>query len=923
MATGPVVSGLVDDNPDRLALVEYHANPDGYDTAWGQERAEAFYGAASALPFLAYDGSYSYPPEDFGWGLEQRLGESTDVTIALSGAQVQGAEWQITAVVCVEPGGRDKGMRVYTAQLLDHFPNPPDHSRNCFRQAAPTVDVEVAAGTCATVTGTIVLDSASAADTGNVSIVAWAQEPASAWPAQVYQAAQMRWPFPNSEPAEPELPRELTLPVPLFTAAGSAWGQDATTAAVAASSAAQVQATYRVLCGDTTGLHPSGQASAASPFATVARDEHSLPVFVAGDGEQQVLLCDYGGERTFPSSKWGVASEGGPVPVPACDGTVRPSGPTGTEAEGHLVLFDAAAATAYDFWQATTDRQGECQSRGGGRTGTEILEAGRADFAALHGEGANPRGVPGARPSGIPLLAGALLPEDVASGVVAHALAVALPGPRNSSPDPAQPLDEDVLYPAAGTDFDHYSTNPDALACGQRLRLRSSLVDADGRPLDESAAGPLAPITRMVLAALRAHGAYVVGHAPTLTLYAEDVHTAVLDLAADDVNRLVGQPVGMPLPAGKTKWQTVVDRLQQDLSGIPFAQGTCAGPSSVVVTANFEVVEPVADPHACTAPAITGQPEGATAPPGASVTLTVTATGSEPLAYQWYEGVAGDSSSPVAGATAASFTTPPLDASATFWVRVSNDCGEAASDAATITVTSSELPFAALLPAVSHAPGAGGTLWRTDVAAVNPGSEPATVELRFLPSSGGEGLTASLGLAAGAAVEWGNVLESVFGLAADAVASGSVAVASSAPLVAVARTYNQTPGGTYGQSLPALPHDAVELVAGRVGHLVGLKKSADYRTNLGLASAAEEGAAATVRLLDAAGAQLGGPLELELSGPGWRQVNDLFAAVGAQGQDVAHATVAVSRGAAWAYASVVDNRSGDGTTVPVLVAAGE
>lgn len=85
-------------------------------------------------------------------------------------------------------------------------------------------------------------------------------------------------------------------------------------------------------------------------------------------------------------------------------------------------------------------------------------------------------------------------------------------------------------------------------------------------------------------------------------------------------------------------------------------------------------------------PAFTTQPAGVTITDGTTATLSATAMGQEPMAYQWYEGAAGDTSSPVAGANSNSFTTPPLSQTTSFWLRVSNACGSADSETATVTV---------------------------------------------------------------------------------------------------------------------------------------------------------------------------------------------------------------------------------------------
>ncbi|HEV7912585.1 MAG TPA: hypothetical protein VGP22_02360 [Albitalea sp.] len=46
------------------------------------------------------------------------------------------------------------------------------------------------------------------------------------------------------------------------------------------------------------------------------------------------------------------------------------------------------------------------------------------------------------------------------------------------------------------------------------------------------------------------------------------------------------------------------------------------------------------------------------------------ASGTAPLSYQWYEGVSGTTTTPI-GTNSASFTTPALTTTTSYWVRVS------------------------------------------------------------------------------------------------------------------------------------------------------------------------------------------------------------------------------------------------------------
>jgi hypothetical protein len=88
----------------------------------------------------------------------------------------------------------------------------------------------------------------------------------------------------------------------------------------------------------------------------------------------------------------------------------------------------------------------------------------------------------------------------------------------------------------------------------------------------------------------------------------------------------------------------------------------------------------------CNAPVVTTQPASQEVKNNTSVTLSVAATGTPALQYQWYEGAKGDTSKPRPGAVFSTFTSANLFDSTSFWVRVSNTCGTFDSEAAQITV---------------------------------------------------------------------------------------------------------------------------------------------------------------------------------------------------------------------------------------------
>lgn len=91
-------------------------------------------------------------------------------------------------------------------------------------------------------------------------------------------------------------------------------------------------------------------------------------------------------------------------------------------------------------------------------------------------------------------------------------------------------------------------------------------------------------------------------------------------------------------------------------------------------------------PSAATAPSIMAHPADRTVAPGEAASFSTTATGSNPLNYQWQR-----NGTAISGAVSASYTTPPVnvaDDGAQFRVVVSNSLGSATSNPAKLRVRS-------------------------------------------------------------------------------------------------------------------------------------------------------------------------------------------------------------------------------------------
>lgn len=126
------------------------------------------------------------------------------------------------------------------------------------------------------------------------------------------------------------------------------------------------------------------------------------------------------------------------------------------------------------------------------------------------------------------------------------------------------------------------------------------------------------------------------------------------------------------------------------------------------------------------APTFAQQPLSRTVGRTQTATFSVAANGQAPLSYQWQR-----NASPIAGATAASYTTPPttlLDNGAQFRCVVTNVLGSLASDPATLTVLDDLPPTVTLVTPVAGEQYRAGTLLEFSATAEDPetGALPAS-----------------------------------------------------------------------------------------------------------------------------------------------------------------------------------------------------
>lgn len=227
----------------------------------------------------------------------------------------------------------------------------------------------------------------------------------------------------------------------------------------------------------------------------------------------------------------------------------------------------------------------------------------------------------------------------------------------------------------------------------------------------------------------------------------------------------------------------------------------------------------------------------------------------------------------------------------------------------------SAVTYETLIPAVAHAPGSEDSTWRSDLTGVNIDQEAVDLTLTFVDAETGATIVRSRTLVPGEIWTSTDTVESLFGTQG----TGVIGIEATGAVAIHARTYNlRADGGTFGQFLPGLDeNDAIP--AGVQGLVMDLKENDRWRSNLGLVNLGDQQISIRIRLFDSSGVQIGGELRRSVPARGWRQIDRVLLAADAGKRDLAYALVEpVTPGdKLWAYGSVVDNTTGDPTTIPV------
>jgi hypothetical protein len=238
------------------------------------------------------------------------------------------------------------------------------------------------------------------------------------------------------------------------------------------------------------------------------------------------------------------------------------------------------------------------------------------------------------------------------------------------------------------------------------------------------------------------------------------------------------------------------------------------------------------------------------------------------------------------------------------------------------------------VPTSAHSTGTAGTNWRTDLEVHNPGSTQATFAVSLLKrdTDNASPTTVSYTLAPGVSARYTDAVATLFSY--DKAAALRITPTVGKVLV-TSRTYNLMvagnplrlpPGATFGQFVPGLSESkAISPVDhGRIIQLSHTSSTTTgFRTNIGFVNAGAAAMKVNIRLLNWSGATLGNQ-SYDLRAYEYKQVDKIFEKVTSTNVDDGYAIISTptSGGSFFAYASVIDNRTGDPIFVPAIRVAG-
>lgn len=218
---------------------------------------------------------------------------------------------------------------------------------------------------------------------------------------------------------------------------------------------------------------------------------------------------------------------------------------------------------------------------------------------------------------------------------------------------------------------------------------------------------------------------------------------------------------------------------------------------------------------------------------------------------------------------------------------------------------------------IARTTGAANSVWQSSMSVCNTSPNPATATLTYQYRSDAS-VVRNVTIPPFGLVEWADAAVDLFGLGGKT--SGVVRIQVNAPIQTAVRTFNSSPAGTFGQSLPGASQ-ARSMTYGQYGIITPIRRTPNFRTNIGIINTGAASGSARVYFVRQDGYIVGQELNVNLAPGEWKQINDTLDAAGISELDGAYTVIELREPGTsiWAYGTVIDNLSGDPTALQMVI----
>jgi PKD repeat protein len=219
-----------------------------------------------------------------------------------------------------------------------------------------------------------------------------------------------------------------------------------------------------------------------------------------------------------------------------------------------------------------------------------------------------------------------------------------------------------------------------------------------------------------------------------------------------------------------------------------------------------------------------------------------------------------------------------------------------------------------IVPVIAKAKGAYGTNWRSDLKIFNP-YQAQNILFKFYTSNGVYEATKTINQ--NSLISYNDIVSSLFPSAPENV-SGSLHIYTDNGLFLTSRTYNFVEGKTYGQFIPGVGED-YSITQNSTGILLPLTYNESYRSNIGFTEFSGVSSEVQIKLYDKNRTLLGFK-NYSIGAFLNLQISNVFQDLGISNYyEASYIEIKLVKGNnVYAYASVVDNRTGDSIFIPFL-----